>query len=917
MDFIDEIEHNNDKYFLRKELDEWLSLDENKKTKLSIKKELEKKVPLFKKNKEYYRNLIFYSKSENVVDELDLEIIFCNNNTELIDIWKYFKVMSSSATTSDDGFGYLKMMLKDKNTNKYLGILEISCDIISCLERDNYIGWNKDNKSDRVKIDLDDKTKPRSAFLVNITCCIGLQPMSHNLNIGKLLVASVFSKDVLDYFYTIRGYYYAGVCTFGLYGKSIQYDRLKEIKYIGETKGTGTCEIPVDIYEKIRDFVKKYYEKEYLRRSKMSSSKMRILQFGLRQLDLNHNDVLTHGKKRGIYFGYTSLEGKDFFNGKKDTFSLNNNVRSFNDIVKWWKDRWSRKRYNHLFTNNRLKIAFELKDFTLKERKNEYSKQYQYEKFDDEIWLKNKKQKSIDYYYNHKDSILKELKINLENEYFDKQYIYPEYLCGFFDSDGSIYISKNVLFIGFTQCVLNILLIIQKEYGGTIFKRNKRNNNQRDQYTLRIVGLDCNKILNVLLQGSILKINKVEYAFEFMNMINKKTSEDKTNLINLIRSNTKIDDKTYFNRINWKYLSGMFDGDGCIAINYVDLEYNNLLSLKFSICQKYTPNFLTYIREFISNNINDKIGMDKQNIYTSKKDNIIKIYDNMKNYLIVKKFQYEKMIIMINEYYKKDRNFDLIKSYAYEIKNNKHQNIDYELDIDKNNIVNSMYHNIINKIEDIKEKEIIKETDTKILQSLKKLGANNPNYGKNLSDTHALNISLSTTTSKRAKNPNLSNDKIREIYALKITGIMQKDVAEKYNMNREMIRRIWNKIIMPTDDEEFMNKKEELIISKKSVKEDNELTFEQKTSIGKRSLSSNEYIEIIFWKDKKNNNELLNGKKIFSTTLSEYLSKLWNKKVTNDMIKNIWSGKTKLFEFDFNEESPISYDKYCELINDK
>ena len=61
----------------------------------------------------------------------------------------------------------------------------------------------------------------------------------------------------------------------------------------------------------------------------------------------------------------------------------------------------------------------------------------------------------------------------------------------------------------------------------------------------------------------------------------------------------------------------------------------------------------------------------------------------------------------------------------------------------------------------------------------------------------------------------------------------------------------------------------------------------------------------------------LNGKKIFSTTLSEYLSKLWNKKVTNDMIKNIWSGKTKLFKVDFNEESPISYDKYCELINDK
>lgn len=910
MDFIDEIEHNNDKYFLRKELNEWLSLDENKKLKLSIKKELEKKIPLFKKNKEYYRDLIFYSKSENVVEELDLEIIFCNNNTELIDIWKYFKVMSSSAITSDDGFGYLKMMLKDKVTNKYLGILEISCDIISCLERDNYIGWNRNNKSERIKIDLDDKTKPRSSFLVNITCCIGLQPMSHNLNIGKLLVVSVFSKEVLDYFYSIRGYYYAGVCTFGLYGKSIQYDRLKEIKYIGETKGTGTCEIPIDIYEKIRDFVKKYYEKEYLRRSKMSSSKMRILQFGLKQLDFNHTELLTHGKKRGIYFGYTSFDGKDFFNGKKDSFVLNN-IRSFNDIVKWWKDRWSKKRYYHLFTQNRLKIAFELKDFTLKERKNEYSKQYQYEKFNDEIWLKNKKQKSIDYYYNHKDDILKELKINLENEYFDKKYIYPEYLCGFFDSDGSVYISNNILFIGFTQCVLNILLIIQKEYGGTIFKRNKKNDNQRDQYTLRIVGLDCKKILNILLQGSVLKINKIEYAIEFIDLINKKTSEHKTNLINFIRNNNKIDDKNYFNRINWKYLSGFFDGDGCISINYIDLDHNRLI-LKFSICQKYTPNFLSYISEFISNNINDKIGIDKQNIYTSKKNNIIKIYDNMKNFLVVKKFQYEKVIIMLDEYKKINRNFDLIKSYAYEIKNNKHQHIDYDLDIDKNNIINSMYHKIINKIENDKEKENTKETETKIIQSLKKLGSNNPNYGKNLSNEHSLNISISNSITKRSHNPNLTNEKIREIYSMKDTGIMQKDVAEKYGMNREMIRRIWNRTIISTDDDEYISKKIEKITNKSNF--ENILTHEQKTSIGKRTLNIDELIDILLWKIKRDNNELLENKKINAPKISDYLTNLWNKNISIDIVKNIWSGRTKLFEFEF-ENKKISYEEYVKIIS--
>ena len=32
---------------------------------------------------------------------------------------------------------------------------------------------------------------------------------------------------------------------------------------------------------------------------------MRLLQFGLNQLDYNYKEVLNHGKLRGIYFGYT------------------------------------------------------------------------------------------------------------------------------------------------------------------------------------------------------------------------------------------------------------------------------------------------------------------------------------------------------------------------------------------------------------------------------------------------------------------------------------------------------------------------------------------------------------------------------------------------------------------------------------
>jgi hypothetical protein len=367
-----EIEFIYEKKNIISEINNFFKLTEKQKLKSSIKTELKKKNKMFKHDKKYYRDLIFFSKSNNILDEIDLELVFCIGNPELTDIWKYFKVMSSSAITGDSGFGSLKIMIKDKITQKYLGILELSNDILSCEPRDSFIGWDKqlgkNIKYEKISINNGLK-KSRSAFIINISCCIGLQPMAYNLNIGKLLVKTVFCKEVLDYFYNIRGYYYAGVTTFGLYGKSIQYDRLKEIKFIGKTKGNGTCDFPIDLYEKVSYFVKKYYPEEYLRRSLMSSSKMRILQFGLNQLDYNYKEVLNHGKFRGIYFGYTSINSKDFLNGNKNIFELSDNIKSFKEVVNDWKERWAKQRLQHLINNNRFKIAFELKDFTIKKKK--------------------------------------------------------------------------------------------------------------------------------------------------------------------------------------------------------------------------------------------------------------------------------------------------------------------------------------------------------------------------------------------------------------------------------------------------------------------------------------------------------------------------------------------------------------------
>ena len=64
-----------------------------------------------------------------------------------------------------------------------------------------------------------------------------------------------------------------------------------------------------------------------------------------------------------------------------------------------------------------------------------------------------------------------------------------------------------------------------------------------------------------------------------------------------------------------------------------------------------------------------------------------------------------------------------------------------------------------------------------------------------------------------------------------------------------------------------------------------------------------------YGKLKKNNCE----KSISAPKLCDHLSKLWNKKVSLDSIKNLWIGRTKIFEFEFIDKN-MSYQEYLEII---
>ena len=509
---------------------------------------------------------------------------------------------------------------------------------------------------------------------------------------------------------------------------------------------------------------------------------------------------------------------------------------------------------------------------------------------------------------------------------------HPSYLAGLIDGDGCIFIRKikdgYQSGISITQSRTNILQIIQYHYGGIIIPPSKINtenifnedgyydkNNKRNSYTLIIRSNEYNFLLEYIHKYIILKINQINALMEFSKIVNKINIDDKKEELYKICSNSNLTkDNIHFDysRLNINYIQGLFDAEGHIFISYKKKDNNICFTngIYMKITQKTYPEIINKIYEFLN------FGKKSEYIYyVDTFEECKKLVKLLKNDLIIKYNQIEAfqqyLDSRLNHNQKYSSEIHLKREKLYKIINmEKHQIEIYDL---SKKINNEGYQNKLKEKEDLilYEKEL-KKQELCLIKSESMKGENNPNYGKHLSSNHSLNISIETTKAKRANNPNLTDDKIREIYDLK-GNMLQKDVAEKYNMNREIIRRIWNKIILPLDSDEFIEKKQEKI-SKKLKNEVSTLTNAQKTSLGKRTLTIDEYIEILNWKMKSINNEKLDGKKIFSTTLATYLSKEWNKNITNDMIKNLWLGRTKLFDYEFNGKE-MSYETYLEIIS--
>lgn len=286
---------------------------------------------------------------------------------EQYDVWKTLKIYLSSFPPTLPPGRNLHFVLKDKNTNRYLGVATISSDMFSLGVRDKWIGWTKE-----------DKVAGRLQCSPGAQMVIATQPFGFNFLGGKLVAGMLCTQQVRTLWKKTTGNPLVGLTTTSLYGASSQYNSIPYWKTLGETSGRILLTPDDEVYEKLHAWVKKEYPEEYTKVTRtLTGGKNKIVNLIFKKLEISPVKF-QHGHKRGVHYAALYSNTREFLRREIDENQLQLKPKLANDvegIINWWKPRAIR-RYQKLVQENRVKpnvmFYIDLMDKSWEETKEKY-----------------------------------------------------------------------------------------------------------------------------------------------------------------------------------------------------------------------------------------------------------------------------------------------------------------------------------------------------------------------------------------------------------------------------------------------------------------------------------------------------------------------------------------------------------------
>ena len=247
----------------------------------------------------------------------------------------------------------IKFYVKDKVSNKYLGVICMGSDVTSLGSRDEYIGWTRDNKFKDGKLN-------HTAIGTSI---IATQPLGYNFLGGKLVSALVTCSTIRNKWQEMYDETLVGATTTALYGIHSQYNGIPHWKTLGETKGKISIKPDDRAYDVWHQWLKdnkteKYEKLVELRPNGQPQTgiKQKIIQMIYQELGIKRAKY-EHGFKRGAYYADIYENGRPFLRNEinEDELVMKEKYKlDYDRIINWWKPKAIR-RYEKLHKENRLK----------------------------------------------------------------------------------------------------------------------------------------------------------------------------------------------------------------------------------------------------------------------------------------------------------------------------------------------------------------------------------------------------------------------------------------------------------------------------------------------------------------------------------------------------------------------------------
>jgi hypothetical protein len=289
-------------------------------------------------------DILDYDKTVKEIQDLEpfVELVEDGEATR----WTHVRKLISSMEFSANPGRNVKAFVKDRKTNKILGVISLGSDITSLGVRDNFIGWKKEDKFVNGK--LNNTTIG--------TSIIATQPLGYNFLGGKLLAAlttsPVFRKQWKDKYNNTL----IAVGTTALYGASSQYNAIPHFKTLGESKGLINIKPDDKYYDIWHQYVKNLDPEWYDKAINATGPKQNVLMRVFKEIGVKAS-LYNHGFKRGVYFAQMYENGNDFLCSKieEDKLIMKPKFEQGDEYtIKWWKDK-AIKRYTTLHSEGRLK----------------------------------------------------------------------------------------------------------------------------------------------------------------------------------------------------------------------------------------------------------------------------------------------------------------------------------------------------------------------------------------------------------------------------------------------------------------------------------------------------------------------------------------------------------------------------------